>query len=162
MTIKKEAIIVFFISQSCLILNIQEYHLEQGGALSPTTNRINREFKSFIKIGGNCEIIGFLLTIGPHSGLVKVALNGSESYTINTWDRWCHYTRRHFRLSMKISKKAQINILQTNFDTSSCKNQIDFKTVKKKLIVHDIYYVGNDLTVDNIHDGCMIEKAFTD
>ncbi|MDM8556620.1 hypothetical protein QUF75_17985 [Desulfococcaceae bacterium HSG7] len=47
---------------------------------------INREFKDFLKLSGNCEIIGFLLTIGPHSGLINV-VNGSESYNSNTWDR---------------------------------------------------------------------------
>ena len=92
---------------------------------------VNKEFKSFLKLRGNCEIIGFNCTIGPHSGLIKIAINGSEPYTNNTWDRWCHYNRRHFNLSMRISEKAQINILQTYFDTSSCKKQINFSEKKR-------------------------------
>lgn len=119
---------------------------------------VDREFKSFLRIRGNCEIIGFLLTIGPHSGLIEVVEDRSETYTINTWDRWCHYTRRHFNLPMRISGEYHFNILQTDFDTSSCKIQMDFKKEEKKLIVHDIYYVGNELRIDNIHDSHKIKR----
>lgn len=119
--------------------------------------QINRVFLNNVKLSGNCEVIGFLLTIGPHSGMVEVT-NGLGSQTYNTWDRWCHYMRQHFNLSIEVIGKVQINILQTHFDTSNCSCQIDFKKEKKKLIVHDIYYVGNSLNIENIHDGYKIDK----
>ena len=119
--------------------------------------KVNREFKNCIRLSGNCEVIGFLLTIGPHSGMVEI-IDGLESYNENTWDRWCHFERKHFNLSMTVSGNVQINILQTRFDTTSCKSQMDFTKKQKKLIVHDIYYVGNDLVVDNIYDGYKIKR----
>ncbi len=119
---------------------------------------VNREFDGSIELSGDCEIIGFLLTVGPHSGLVNVVIDGTASFTGNTWDRWCHYTRKKFNLPMRLSENAQIHILQTPFDTSLSKTKFDFEKGQKKLIVHDIYYVGNDLTVDNINDGCRISK----
>ena len=119
--------------------------------------KVNREFKNCIRLSGNCDVIGFLLTIGPHSGMVEI-IDGLESYNENTWDRWCHYTRKHFNLPMTVSGNVQINILQTPFDTTSCKSQMDFTKEQKKLIVHDIYYVGSNLVVDNIYDGYKIKK----
>ena len=118
---------------------------------------VNREFKNYIKLSGNCEIVGFLLRIGPYSGLIKIIANGSESYTVNTWDKWCHYIRKQFDLPMRVLGNVQMNILQDHFDTSACKEQLNFKKKQKKLIVHDIYYVGNDLVVDNIYDGSKIK-----
>lgn len=120
--------------------------------------KVNREFKKFLMLGGNCEVIGFLLTIGPHSGLVTVEGNESETYMKNTWDRHCHYTRKNLNLSMQISGRTRINILQDHFDTSSCKNPMNFNRQRKKLIVHDIFFVGNDLFVENINDGSRIKN----
>ena len=125
--------------------------------LSVKKIQVNRVFYDNIKLSGNCEIIGFLLTIGPHSGMVEVT-NGVETQICNIWDRWCHYPRQHFNLPMEISENVQINILHTRFDTSSCNSQMDFKKEKNKLIVHDIYYVGNFLNIDNMHNGYGINN----
>lgn len=118
---------------------------------------VNRMFDSNIKLFGNCEIIGFLLTIGPHSGMIEVN-NGKELQTYNTWDRWCYYPRRHFNLPLEIKGDVQINILQRAFDTVGYNGQIDFNRKKKKLIVHAIYYVGEYLDIRNIHEGFRINN----
>jgi len=115
---------------------------------------INREFNNYMKFTGNCEIVGFLLSIGPHSGMIEI-VNESRSYTENTWDRWCSYTRKHFNLSMKVSGNVKMNILQTHFNTTSCNKQ---KYFKKKLLVHSIFYIGDNLLVRNMHSGCRIKK----
>lgn len=100
---------------------------------------INKIFKNIIRLNGECEIIGFLLTIGPHSGLIKIN-NNYENYIENTWDRWCHYNRKHFNLAMSLSGNAELNILQDSFDTSECTKRNDFYTIRKKIILHSIFY----------------------
>lgn len=118
---------------------------------------VNRMFDDRIGLEGYCEIIGFYLTIGPHSGIVEVD-NGKELQIYNTWDRWCYYPRKHFNLPMEIRGNVRLNILQKNFDISSCHEQVDFKNKKKKLIVHEIYYIGDYLHIKNINEGLKINN----
>jgi hypothetical protein len=113
---------------------------------------INRAFSKKIQLYGNCEIIGFLLTIGPHSGIVKIE-NRKETQIQNTWDKWCYYQREQFDLGMEITGKAKVSILQNNFDTSSCRKPYNFEIEKKKLIVHEIFYVGESLVLDDYLEG---------
>ena len=94
---------------------------------------INRTFNISIELEGSCEIIGFLLTIGPHSGLVEV-VEDKNSEIFNIWDPWCHYQRRHFNLPYNIiGGKIRINILQDNFDTSNCRRNYDFSNIIKRI-----------------------------
>ncbi len=119
---------------------------------------IERVFTSLVQLSGKCKIIGFELTIGPHSGIVEVAYeNMVEKY--NTWDRWCHYPRRHFNLSLELTGHVTLKVSQERFDTGTCNQNYNFDVEKKKLIIHNIYYVGNNLTVNNIHDGLKIKKS---
>ena len=118
---------------------------------------VKKAFDKNLRIYGNCEIIGFLLHIGPHSGIVEVHQdNNSKKY--NTWDRWCHYTRPHFNLSQTINGDIVISVLDDDFDTSNCKIKNNFNKVKKQLIIEDIYYIGKSLCVKNISDGYEIKK----
>ena len=114
---------------------------------------INRKIKRSIHLKGNCEIVGFLLTIGPHSGLVDIVTNNTTTETENTWDPWCHYDRKHFNITNKIIDGGiKINVLQDSFDTSTCRREFDFSGIKKKLNIHYIYYVGEQLRVLNLLD----------
>ena len=119
---------------------------------------VNRTFNKSIELEGSCEIIGFLLTIGPHSGLVEL-IEDKTSQVFNTWDPWCHYERKHFNLPCSIEGKIRINILQDNFDTSNCRRRYDFTKIKKTLIVHDIYYIGQYLTINNLSSGISINET---
>ena len=98
---------------------------------------IGKRIDTIFNINGNGEIIGFLLTIGPHSGIIEI--NGSGIFMKeNTWDRWCNYTRRHFNLSFSINGDTTLKILQDKFDE---KGNI-FNKRKKYLVIHKIYYIG--------------------
>jgi len=119
---------------------------------------IERVFDKTLVLNGNCKIIGFYLTVGPHSGIVEID-NGESIQKYNTWDRWCAYPRKHFSLSFFINGVTQINILKDEFDTSNCKKDHDFTKRKKKLIVHNIYYVGEFLELTNINSGKKISKT---
>ena len=116
---------------------------------------VNKVFYEYIEITGKCEIIGFLLTIGPHSGMVAVSgREGVKKY--NIWDKWCHFPRKDLNLPMKVEGKVQIKILQDQFDTNDGQVQYNFDKVKKYLIVHEIYYIGEFLNINNRDNGKRI------
>lgn len=119
---------------------------------------INRVFDKIIKLKGECEIIGFLLTIGPHSGIVKITKNKKEISTENTWDRWCNYNRKHFNLAMSLSGNAELVVLQESFDTSVCEKRDDFSSIRKKLILHSVFYIGKELLIENIDESKPINN----
>jgi len=113
---------------------------------------INRTFNKYIELEGSAEIIGFLLSIGPHSGIVEIISNGSKS-KVNTWDPYCHYQRMQIDLALIIEGRIRINVLQDDFDTSSCRRDYDFSDIEKKLIIHEIYYIGDALKISNLSSG---------
>ncbi len=117
--------------------------------------KVNKVFDKFLNLKGECEIIGFYLTVGPHSGIVEIVKDES-SKKYNTWDVWCHYSRKHFSIPLVVNGIVQINILQENFDTSTCRKEYDFTNIDKKLIIHDIYFVGKFLNVENKSTGHRI------
>jgi hypothetical protein len=105
---------------------------------------IEKEFDKKIALIGKCEVIGFLLTIGPHSGAIKVT-NCNEIYQDNTSDKWCHYNRKHFNLSMKVSGNVLLDILQENAKDT-------------KLVIHKIFYIGDYLKIENLQEAHNINK----
>jgi hypothetical protein len=121
------------------------------------TVTVERVFNKHVSLEGCCEIIAFELTIGPHSGVVDVD-DGMTVKKYNTWDRWCYYPRRHFYLAMEIVGKTQLNILHEKFDTSNCNQKFDFIKIEKKLIIHNIYYIGESLKINNLHSGYRIKR----
>lgn len=119
---------------------------------------VERTFNSHILLLGDCQIIGFELTIGPHSGIIEIQ-NGTNVKICNTWDRWCHYPRRHFNLPMDLIGSSSLNISQKNFNTSGSKQEYVFEKISKSLVIHNIYYIGNSLKIQNIIDGHKINRT---
>lgn len=113
---------------------------------------VEREFTKYMVITGNSEIVGILLVVGPYSGVIRLS-DDYRSYTLNTWDRWCYYTREQCLVKHNIRDYLKISILNNDFDTSSCKKDIDFSKIEKKLVVYKIYYIGNGIEVNNLEDG---------
>jgi len=118
---------------------------------------IERVFNKTIELTGKCEVIGFYLTVGSHSGILEVKNFGNKQM-YNSWDRWCNFSRKHFFLPLSIGGKIEINILQDEFNTSTCKEKYNFKKERKKIILHEIYYVGDSLKITNVNSGKRISK----
>jgi hypothetical protein len=111
--------------------------------LKPKKLSVEKIFTDRIKLNGHCKIIGFLLTIGPHSGCVKI-INENDFYTENIKDAWCNFNRKHFNISFELYGEACIDILQSNY------------SLKNKLIIHDIYFSGERLVIKNLNEGKRI------
>lgn len=103
--------------------------------------------KSFC-ISGNAEVLGFLLTVGPFSGVVKILAADNTKILINTWDRWCYYERNHFKIQFSLQKSATIYVTNQKFDTTRSKVNLHFEKIQKQLIVHKIYYIGDYLEIN--------------
>jgi hypothetical protein len=107
---------------------------------------VNKTFHNNIIIEGNCEIVGIYQKIGPFSGLCEINYNDGKTEKCNLWDQWCYFERNTIKLNIKCETTIKINILQDEFDTSSTKIQnVDNN---KKMIVHNIFYIGNISKVD--------------
>lgn len=103
---------------------------------------VNKTFSKNIILEGDCLIIGFRVTIGPSSGLIKI---NDKIYSI--WDNWSHYDREGFRLKqIELTDNLEIEILQTAIDYSTCNRPMKYDGIKK-LIIIDIYYVGSHLSI---------------
>ena len=107
---------------------------------------VKRCFDKEVVLEGKCHIQGFFLKIGPWSGIVKVE-SGTTSYKENTWDRWCYYGRNHFSFNSSVDGKTVFTVSDETFDTTSCKDNIDFSKYKKKLVIREIYYYGEYLKI---------------
>lgn len=111
---------------------------------------VNRIYTKQLKLNGKAEVIGLLLTIGRHSGVVRVE-DQNGRMAVNTWDQWCHYDRMHFNIPLKIQGTTELKIGRDVFDTSSCNIEgVDFQRYKKKLILHSIYYIGELELVEGV------------
>lgn len=113
-------------------------------SLQPKMISVEKTFYNRIELRGSCKIIGFLLTIGPHSGIVHVISNGND-FSENIEDKWCNFNRKHFNLAFLVVGEASIEIIQ----------KIGSRK-KSKLIVHEVYYSGESLIIENIGDGRRI------
>lgn len=120
---------------------------------------VEKSFNEELILKGSAKVIGIVNTIGPYTGIVSIKIDDNNSYKENLWDEWCYYTRKHFNLSFSFVSKATITILDDVFDTKSCKYNVDFKNKKKKFIVHEIYYIGNKLEIENLEKSKNILKA---
>lgn len=105
---------------------------------------VKRSFEKELVLEGDCHIQGFFLKIGPWSGIVDISTN-KLSKKENTWDRWCYYGRNHFSFNLPLNGKALFTVSDEKFDTTSCKENVDFSKYKKKLVIHEIYYYGGSL-----------------
>ena len=105
---------------------------------------VKRSFDKELVLEGKCHIQGFFLKIGPWSGIIDIS-TGEISIKENTWDRWCYYGRDHFNFNLQVDDRATFKISDESFDTSACKDNFDFSKYEKKLVVHEIYYYGENL-----------------
>lgn len=143
---KKNALSFPKVIQPTRFINIKKYD-------------VHKIFDTEVKLNGNkgVEIIGFRLTVGPHSGLIRLLYNQSDT-VFNTWDRWCYYYRNHFDIphfnsGLTFEGIATLEILQDRFDTDECTQKMDFSAFDKCIMIHDIFYVGDQLTITNTDRG---------
>lgn len=97
---------------------------------------------------GDAYLIGMYGIIGRHSGILEIKNRDNVVYK-NIWDHWCHYSRKHFYLSFSINNKTEIIISDEEFDTSTCKKDVNFN-IKKMLVVNSVYYIGEDLEISDV------------
>lgn len=117
---------------------------------------VYRVFNSVIKLKLDGEILGFYNIIGRNSGLCKIDLQNGNSKIVQIWDKWCHFERNHFDLSIPNYRgNVTISILQDTFDTSECKVPLNFSSYKKNLTCSSIYWIGNKLQLSNKNDGSL-------
>jgi len=119
---------------------------------------IERTFDKYIILNGSAQIIGIDNTIGPYTGVIEIKTDENIPYKENMWDEWCYYTRKHFNLPFSFKNKAKITLLNDSFNTSSCKYNIDFSKKNKKIIIHDIYYIGEKFEIENLNEGKKISE----
>jgi len=92
-----------------------------------------------LELSGECNIIGMNLTIGPYSGMVE--LGGIKQ---NTWDNWCYYERENIKITnISIKGSVELKILDDGFNRSGCKKPLNWGLYKRKIVLHEIFYVGS-------------------
>lgn len=103
-------------------------------------------------------ILGIYGTIGRHSGLCNIKFDNGLEQKDSLWDRWCHFERNHFNFFIPYIYKGnvEIEILQDNFDTSSCKVAVDFTKYRKQIVCKEIYYQGTSLSIENVGEGSKL------
>lgn len=108
--------------------------------------KIHKGGKKFV-INGDCEIIGIDIKTGRYSGIVEITNNGKISEE-NTWDMWSYFVRDKFSFkNIHIAGDCALKVTSQKFDTSSCKKKIDFSKYSKKIVIKEIYYVGNSVKI---------------
>lgn len=119
---------------------------------------VEKEFENNIILSGCGKIISFRVLDGPHSGIWKVQSNGDLS-EYNSWNRWCYYNLDMMCLSCEVDGELRIDFSQENFDVSECGDKkIDFTKYKKKMVLHEILFVGDELKIKNLTEGKRIKK----
>lgn len=119
--------------------------------------RVNRVFLNQIRLDIAGEIIGIYNIIGRNSGVCRISTDGVNEKKVLLWDRWCHYERNHFDFSIpQYHGTVNIEVLQDEFDTSTCKVTVDFKKYRKQIVCRDIYWIGTSLSVQNVSSGSRI------
>lgn len=104
--------------------------------------KINKIIKDKIVFIGNFKIFGIAQNIGNFSGIVEIIINNSEKTMFNIWDQWCYFNREVIRLQTEWANTIEIVITQNSFDTSLCKENIDFTKFEKYMDINEIYYIG--------------------
>ena len=103
---------------------------------------VEKIFKQYVVLEGDCSIISFNLYIGPKSGIIEI-----HNKKISIWDEWCHYERYNYKLDFPlVTSNSKINILQDTIDYSICKREMKYDGIKELNII-EIYYIGNILQV---------------
>jgi hypothetical protein len=104
---------------------------------------IDKTVEANIYMEGSFLLIGIYQDIGPFSGLIEKYVD-SNIINERIWDIHCHYTRKSMKINTSPEcKNIKINVLQENFDTSTCRRVYDFTGIKKYLRIFKIFYIGN-------------------
>jgi hypothetical protein len=109
---------------------------------------INKIIKDKIIFKGNAEIVGISQIIGLNSGIIEIN-NNNVITKYNLWDQWCHYNRTNMKINLKFENFLEINITQEKFDTSLCKNDINWDSYEKYMNIKEIFYIG-ELVIEEI------------
>ena len=105
---------------------------------------INKCFKKYMIIDGECELVTCQLNVGPNSGYIKI--NNDKKIL---WDMYCHYKRKSNKINKIIIKgKTKIEVLQDKVDYSSCRRDYDFSNVEFELDISCIFYIGTLKFID--------------
>ena len=118
---------------------------------------VNRVFLKSLKLSLDGNILGIYGTIGRHSGICNIRHDNGTVKKVSLWDRWCHFERNHFNFAIPQYKgKVEIEILQDDFDSSSCKLPVNFTKYQKHIVCREIYWQGLNLVVENISEGSRL------
>lgn len=102
---------------------------------------INKIFKKYMKLKGDCTIFTCTLTIGPNSGYIGI---GEKQFLL--WDQYCHYNRSSCNLNnIRVEDNMELKISQQKVDYSSCRRDYNFDNKIFELNIKEIYYIGNCL-----------------
>lgn len=106
------------------------------------TLKIDKKIDDKIVLFGNFKLIGIYQTIGNFSGIVEIIKNNTDKSFFSIWDQWCHYSRNNIKINIEWSNTVEIIITQNTFDTSLCKENVDFSSCEKYMYIYEIYYLG--------------------
>lgn len=98
----------------------------------------------YVKLEGNCKIIGIDQKIGPHSAIVKID-DGKNIKEFNLWDQWSYFTRNNIKLKCDVNGIVTLSITDKEFDRSVAKIQKEWNDFPKCMIFHTIFYIGDNL-----------------
>ncbi|MBQ9206493.1 MAG: SGNH/GDSL hydrolase family protein [Treponema sp.] len=118
---------------------------------------VNRVFSKNIDLSLDGNILGIYGIIGRHSGICNIKFDNGIEQKVSLWDRWCHFERSHFNFAIPQYKgRVRVEILQDDFDTSSCKLPVDFTKYRKQIVCREIYWQGTNLVVENVDEGSKL------
>jgi hypothetical protein len=108
------------------------------------TLKIDRKITDKIVLFGNFKLMGIYQTIGNFSGIVEIIKNNEYKSFYNIWDKWCYFQRKNIQINSynEYVNNFEISVTQNTFDTSLCKENVDFSFYEKYIYIYEIYYLG--------------------
>jgi hypothetical protein len=131
-----------YFKENINIITIPELYPNKTKYCDVKFKDLNITVNNQLILNGPCEIIGISQLIGPYTGLIRI---DGELY--NNWDRWCYYERKMVNLKFDVKNKTIIEILEDDFDRSSCEHHCNWQ-VKKQLRLMTAFYIGDNLSVE--------------
>lgn len=130
----------FLENESSISINQEKYE----NIINVKKLEINATVQEYIKFEGEVKNIVLEYESNKHSG--RIELCGSR---VLLWKPWSYYERIqkcNLRWIGSCGKTYKIKVLQDNdFDTSECKEDLDFREFKKELKISNIYFEGKNL-----------------
>lgn len=102
--------------------------------------------REFIRLRGNAQVLGLQQTVGPHSGLVSLDVDGTTIPPQNLWDRWCYYERNNLKIRSTFTRSCDVLVSQDDFDRAGAMGQADWSVPKVIKPDGPLYYIG---TIDD-------------